>query len=128
LPLGRGPFRSVANIATEPANLQVSKTQREIYVAQYEKAIQIAFKEVREALVQRDTLRQQEVAQAALVEATEATYRLAQARFQVGMDSSLSVLDAQRTSNAAQQGLIALRQVEASNLVTLYKALGGGVR
>lgn len=110
------------------ANLQVSKTQREIYVAQDQKAIQTAFKEVRDALVQRDTLHQQEVAQAALAEATEATCRLAQARFQVGMDSSLSVLDAQRTSNAAQQGLIALRQVEAGNLVTLYKALGGGVR
>jgi len=42
------------------------------------------------------------------------------------MDSSLSVLDAQRTDNAAQQGLIALRQAELGNLVTLYKVLGGG--
>ena len=110
------------------ANLEVSKTQKQIYVAQDQKAIQTAFKEVRDALVQRDTLRQQEEAQAALAEATEATYRLAQARFQAGMDSSLSVLDAQRTANAAQQGLIAVRQAEASSLVTLYKALGGGVR
>ena len=110
------------------ANLEVSKTQREILVAQYEKAIQTAFKEVRDALVQRETLCQQETAQAALAEATEATYRLAKARFQAGMDSSLSVLDAQRTSLAAQQGLIALRQTEAGNLVSLYKALGGGVR
>ena len=73
-----------------------------------------------------ETLRQQEVAQAALTEATGGTYRLAKARFDVGMDSSLSVLDAQRTSNAAQQSLISLRQAELGNLVTLYKVLGGG--
>ena len=118
----------IFDFGTRRANLRVSKTQREILVAQYEKAIQTAFKEVRDALVQRETLRQQEVAQAALTQATGATYRLAKARFDVGLDSSLSVLDAQRTDNAAQQGLIALRQTELSNLVTLYKALGGGTR
>jgi outer membrane protein, multidrug efflux system len=95
-------------------------------VAQYEKAIQTAFKEVSDALTLRETLRQQRVAQATLAEATGATYRLSTARYQVGMDSSLSVLDAQRTSNAAQHGLIALRQAELGNLVTLYKVLGGG--
>jgi multidrug efflux system outer membrane protein len=110
------------------ANLRVSKTQREIYVAQYEKAIQTAFKEVSDALAQRETLRQQRVAQAALAEATGVTYRLVTARYQVGMDSSLSVLDAQRTFNAAQQALIAVRQAELGNLVTLYKVLGGGAK
>ena len=69
-----------------------------------EKAIQTAFKEVSDALTQRETLRQQCVAQAALAEATGATYRLATARYEVGMDSSLSVLDAQRTSIAARAG------------------------
>jgi multidrug efflux system outer membrane protein len=116
----------IFDFGTRQANLRVSKTQREIYVAQYEKAIQTAFKEVRDALAQRETLREQEVAQAALTQATGATYRLAKARFEVGMDSSLSVLDAQRTDNAAQQGLIALRQAELGNLVSLYKVLGGG--
>jgi len=116
----------IFDFGTRRANLRVSKTQREIYVAQYEKAIQTAFKEVSDALTLRETLRQQRVAQAGLAEATGATYRLATARYQVGMDSSLSVLDAQRTSNAAQQGLIALRQAELGNLVTLYKVLGGG--
>ena len=108
------------------ANLKVSKTQYEIEVAQYEKAIQTAFKEVNDALAQRETLRQQRVAQAALAEATAATYRLATKRYEVGVDGSLSVLDAQRTSNAARQGLIAVRQAELANLVTLYKVLGGG--
>ena len=118
----------IFDLGARRAGLQVSKTQREIYVAQYEKAIQTAFKEVRDALALRETLRQQRVAQAALAEATEATYRLATARYEVGMDGSLSVLDAQRTSNAAQQGLIAVRQAELGNLVTLYKVLGGGAK
>jgi multidrug efflux system outer membrane protein len=118
----------IFDFGSRRASLKVSKTQREIYVAQYEKAIQTAFKEVRDALAQRETLRQQGVAQAALTEATGATYRLSKARFDVGMDSSLSVLDAQRTDLAAQQGLISLRQTELGNLVTLYKVLGGGTR
>jgi multidrug efflux system outer membrane protein len=118
----------IFDLGARRAGLQVSKTQREIYVAQYEKAIQTAFKEVRDALALRETLRQQRVAQAALAEATEATYQLATARYEVGMDGSLSVLDAQRTSNAAQQGLIAVRQAELGNLVTLYKVLGGGAK
>ncbi|MDR3670429.1 MAG: efflux transporter outer membrane subunit [Holophaga sp.] len=110
------------------AKLKTSKIEREIYVAQYEKAIQTAFKEVRDALAQRDTLRQQRVAQAALAQASEVTYRLTKARYDVGMDSSLSVLDAQRTSNSAEQTLISLRQQELGNLVTLYKVVGGGTR
>ena len=118
----------IFDFGSRRAKLKTSKTEREIYVAQYEKAIQSAFKEVRDALAQRETLRQQGVAQAALTEATGATYRLSKARFDVGMDSSLSVLDAQRTDNAAQQNLIALHQAELGNLVTLYKVLGGGTR
>jgi multidrug efflux system outer membrane protein len=118
----------IFDFGSRRASLKVSRTQREIAVAQYEKAIQTAFKEVRDALAQRETLDRQEQAQTALTQATEATYRLARARFDVGMDSSLSVLDAQRTDNSAQQGLIALRQAKLGNLVTLYKVLGGGAR
>jgi multidrug efflux system outer membrane protein len=118
----------IFDFGSRRASLRVSETQREIFVAQYEKAIQTAFKEVRDALAQRETLRQQALAQAALAQAAEATYRLAKARFDVGMDGSLSVLDAQRTFNSAQQGLIALRQAELGNWVTLYKVLGGGTQ
>jgi multidrug efflux system outer membrane protein len=108
------------------ARLAVSKIDREIALAQYEKAIQAGYKEVGDALVQRDTLRQQRQAQEALAQATGASFRLATARFQAGLDSSLAVLDAQRADNAARQGLIALRRAELGNLVALYKALGGG--
>ena len=108
------------------ASLKASKVDREIALAQYEKAIQTGYKEVGDALVQRDTLRQQRQAQEALVQATAAAFRLATARFEAGLDSSLGVLDAQRSDNAAHQGLIALRRAELGNLVALYKVLGGG--
>jgi multidrug efflux system outer membrane protein len=110
------------------ANLKVSKVDREIYLAQYDKAIQSAFKEVSDAITDRDAIREQRVAQETLTQALAATYKLAQARFKAGLDGSLSELDAQRSFFAAEQNLIALRQSELNNLVTLYKVLGGGTR
>jgi outer membrane protein, multidrug efflux system len=108
------------------ANLQVAQADRDLALARYEKAIQSAFREVADALAQRATLAEQFSAQQALVEATSETHRLAQARFERGVDDYLQVLFAQRTLYAAQQGLIALRLARDANLVTLYKALGGG--
>jgi multidrug efflux system outer membrane protein len=64
--------------------------------------------------------------QQALVKASEETRRLANARYEKGIDGYLSVLDAQRSLYAAQQGLIATRLARQSTLVTLYKVLGGG--
>lgn len=108
------------------ANLEVSKTQRDIALAQYELAIQSAFREVADALAARGTFDEQLAAQQALVDATGETYRLSQARYRSGVDSYLAVLDAQRSLYAAQQSLITLRLSRSANLVTLYKVLGGG--
>lgn len=108
------------------ANLEVAQVVRDAAVAEYEKAIQVAFREVSDALTLRGRLLEQERAQQALVESLEATYKLADARYKGGIDSYLSVLVAQRSLYAAQQGLIGLRQARLSNVVTLYKALGGG--
>ena len=108
------------------ANLQASRIEREIAVARYEKSIQAAFREVADALAQRATLAEQFAAQQALVEALTDAQRLAQARFDRGVDSYLQVLDAQRALYAAQQGLVTLRLARDANLVTVYKALGGG--
>jgi len=66
------------------------------------------------------------VAQQSLVEATAGSYRLSDLRYKNGIDSYLSVLDAQRSLYSAQQGLIAVRLSRLTNLVTLYKVLGGG--
>lgn len=108
------------------ANLEVTKTQRDIALAQYELAIQSAFREVADALAARGTFDEQLAAQQALVDATGETYRLSQARYRSGVDSYLAVLDAQRSLYAAQQSLITLRLSRSANLVTLYKVLGGG--
>jgi outer membrane protein, multidrug efflux system len=104
----------------------VTKVDREISLAQYEKAIQTAFREVADALAVRGTVNQQIAAQQSLVEAIAETYRLSLARHLKGIESYLSVLDAQRSLLGAQQGLIVLRLARLANRVTIYKVLGGG--
>jgi multidrug efflux system outer membrane protein len=110
------------------ANLKLAKTQRDVAVAQYEEAIQTAFRETADALAQRGTAVQQIEAQEALVEAATASLKLSQARYERGVDTYLTLLDAQRTLFTAQQTLISARLTRESNLVTLYRVLGGGVR
>jgi len=108
------------------ANLDVSTVQRDINVAQYEKAIQSAFREVADALAERATLAEQLDARRRLVEATAAGFRLSEARYKGGVDSYLGLLDAQRALYGAELDLIGVRLSEAVNRVALYKALGGG--
>nr|WP_315236994.1 AdeC/AdeK/OprM family multidrug efflux complex outer membrane factor [uncultured Albidiferax sp.] len=108
------------------ANLDYATIGRDINVATYEKTIQTAFREVADALAQRDTLGAQLEAQQSLVGTTAESFQLSDARFQKGVDSYLSVLDAQRSLYSAQQTLIATRLSRVSNAVTLYKVLGGG--
>ncbi len=108
------------------ANLKGATAERDIYLAQYEKAIQSGFREVADALARKGTVGDQMTAQESLVKASAGTYRLADARYTKGVDSYLTVLDAQRSLYAAQQGLIAIRLARLSNMVILYKVLGGG--
>ncbi|NPV04369.1 MAG: efflux transporter outer membrane subunit [Syntrophaceae bacterium] len=108
------------------AAYDVTKVDREIALARYERAIQAGFREVADALAQRATLGEQLEAQRSLVEASEVSYRLSDARYKRGIDSYLRVLDAQRSLYGARQGLIAVRLARLANLVTLYKVLGGG--
>ena len=104
----------------------VTKVEREISVAQYEKTIQTAFREVADALAVRGSVNRRISAQESLVGAVAETYRLAGLRYSRGIDSYLSVLDAQRTLFSAQQGLIALRLIQITNRIALYQVLGGG--
>jgi len=108
------------------AALKVAEADRDLAVAEYEKTIQTAFREVSDALTLRGRLLEQQEAQQALVNALQETYRLAEARYKAGIDSYLSVLVAQRALYGAQQGLLSLRLARLANLVTLYKVLGGG--
>ena len=97
-------------------------------MAQYEKAIQVAFREVADALAVRATVRDRVVAQQRLVAAASDTQRLTQARYDRGVDSYLNQLDAERTLYAARQSLLAAQLAEALNRVELYKTLGGGTK
>jgi len=116
-------FAGGANLA----NLDAAHLSRDTNVAQYEKAIQTAFREVQDGLVARGTLNDQMAAQQALVTASAEAYRLADMRFRGGVDTYLTALDAQRTLYGAQQTLQQVRLTRLQNLVTLYKALGGGL-
>jgi multidrug efflux system outer membrane protein len=108
------------------ANLKVAEVDRDIAVAQYDKTIQSAFREVADALAQRGTIDDQLSAQQSLTDATSESYRLSRARYEKGIDSYLTVLDSQRSLYGAQQNLISTRLSRLTNLVTLYKVLGGG--
>jgi multidrug efflux system outer membrane protein len=115
-------FSGGANVA----GLDLAKVQKNTYIAQYQKVIQAAFEETANALVARKYLDRQLSAQQALVQSTQRNYQLADLRFRQGIDSYLNVLDAQRSLFSAQQGLVAVRVARLQNLITLYKALGGG--
>jgi len=108
------------------ANLEVAKVNRDIAIAQYEKAIQTAFREVSDSLAGRATLGEQLRAQAAQTNAAQVTFRLADLRYRNGASSYLDVLDAQRALFVAQQATVQVQALQAQNLVTLYKVLGGG--
>ena len=108
------------------ANLDVAKVNRDIAVAQYEKAIQTAFREVSDSLAGRATLNEQLRAQTAQTNAAQISFNLADLRYRNGAASYLDVLDAQRSLFTAQQGLVQVQALQAQNLMTLYKVLGGG--
>jgi multidrug efflux system outer membrane protein len=108
------------------AGLDASYVERDLAVAEYEKAIQTAFAEVSDALVLRETLTDRQEAQESLVEALREAHRLSRARYDVGMEGYLTVLVAERSLYSARQGLVAARLADELNRVTLFKVLGGG--
>ena len=113
---------------TRQANIRISETDQQIALSDYEKSIQSAFREVNDALAVRQNIGDRLAAQRRLVDATNTTYRLSNARFRAGIDSYLTVLDAQRASYAAEQGLLLLEQANMNNQVEVYKTLGGGIK
>lgn len=108
------------------AGLEVAEVSRDIAVAQYERAIQTAFREVADALAGRATLADQLQAQQDQVNAEAERLRLADLRYRNGVASFLDVLDAQRSLFGAQQALALTRLALQQNRVALYAALGGG--
>ena len=124
---------SVAPSATLPifdgganlGNLRYSRAQRDLAVANYQRAIQAAFRDVADALARRATIDRQLAAAARLDAAARDSLFLANARYRGGVDPYLSLLDAQRTAYGAARTLTSTRLAKAQNLVTLYQSLGG---
>ena len=108
-------------------NLDYARASQQVAVSTYERAIQTAFREVADALAQRGTIGEQVAAQSARANAAQVAARLSEARYRAGVDSFLVSLDAQRVSYAAEQQLVTTRLNSASNLVELYRSLGGGI-
>ncbi len=119
-------FLPLFDAGRNQAGLDVSKATRDIAVAQYEKAIQTAFREVADALAGRATLGVQLTAQQAQSTAEAARFKLSDLRYQNGIANQLELLDAQRALFAAQQAVVQTRLLQLQNQVTLYKTLGGG--
>ena len=116
----------IFDMGRNQANLEAARAAREIAVAQYEKAIQTAFREVADALAGRATLADQLSALQAQAVAERDRFRLADLRYRNGIANYLDLLDAQRSLFAIEQSLAQVRLAQRANEVQLYKALGGG--
>jgi len=108
-------------------NLDVARAQQQAAVSTYEKTVQTAFREVADALAQRGTIDEQIAAQTARVEAANVALKISDARYRTGVESFLTTLDSQRTAYSAQQLLVTTRLNRESNMVELYRSLGGGL-
>lgn len=116
----------IFNGGRNAANLESATAAQKIALAEYEKAIQTAFREVADQLAARGTYGDQLAAQVSLVDAAHSVYQIARTRYDQGASDYLSVLDALRELYSAQQAEITVEQERLSNLVNLYKVLGGG--
>jgi multidrug efflux system outer membrane protein len=116
----------IFSMGTAWNELQAVKAANRIEVANYQKTIQTAFKEVADSLAVRDTVQTQLSANQITATALQQNYELTQARFDNGVASSLDVLAAQQNLYNAQQNLIISQYSRLFNLINLYQALGGG--
>ncbi len=118
--------QTIFDAGRNEAGLRSANAGREIALAQYEKAIQSAFREVADALAGNATLGDQLQAQRNVATAEARRFMLSDLRYKNGVASYLDLLDAQRSLFAAQQALVQTRLAQLQNQVLLYKALGGG--
>jgi multidrug efflux system outer membrane protein len=116
----------IFNAGANQAQLDVAKLQKDIGIAQYEKSIQTAFREVADGLAARGTYDDQLAALQRFTDAEQRRLELANMRYKNGVDSYLNVLTAQTDFYNAQQALVSARLNRLSNLVDLYRSLGGG--
>ncbi|MEQ1814084.1 MAG: TolC family protein, partial [Candidatus Nitrotoga sp.] len=107
------------------ANVNLAEARKVIAIAEYEKTIQLAFREVADLLNASETLTRQLTAQTANAAAQKQRLRLVEARFSAGVANYLEVLDAQREAYSAEQGEVQVRRSWLSVATQLFKALAG---
>jgi len=108
------------------ADLDAAKVSTRIDVANYQKAIQTAFREVADALVANSSYAEEIKEQTALITTQQRRYDLSNLRYRQGDDTYLNVLSAQQDLYSAQQGQIQAQYNKLASQISLYKALGGG--
>jgi multidrug efflux system outer membrane protein len=90
--------------------------------------VQNAFADVANALARRGTIDEQLAAQRAYVASADKAATITRSRYDTGVDTYLAELDAARTAYTARQALVGVRLARATNMVTLYEVLGGGLK
>ncbi|MBV34749.1 MAG: transporter [Rickettsiales bacterium] len=108
------------------ANLDIAKAQQQRLIAEYEKAVQQAFSEVYQLMSNRTTYDSELEANRSLVKAQAKRLQLAEAKYKAGLASYLEVLNAQQDKFSAEQALLETERAQLANVISLYKALGGG--
>lgn len=108
-------------------NLAYAKATRDVAVASYEKSIQVAFREVADALARRGTIDDKLKAQESYLANAQKAADITRSLYRNGINTFLEPLDADRTAYAARQALVSARLARATNMVTLYEVLGGGI-
>jgi multidrug efflux system outer membrane protein len=109
------------------ANVDIAHARKVIAVAEYEKTIQQAFREVADLLSAREKVEEQLAAQTANAQVQNQRLQLVEARYQAGIANHLEVLDAQREAFAAEQGAAQVKRLSLGVATQLYKALAGGL-
>jgi outer membrane protein, multidrug efflux system len=116
----------IFNAGRIKSNVRLATAQQQIALIQYERAIQTAFREVSDALIQYQKEREIRAQQELLVSTLQDRSRMSHVRYEGGIDTLLNALDADRDLFAAELGLAQTRRNELLSLVQLYRALGGG--
>ncbi|KQM97049.1 transporter [Sphingobium sp. Leaf26] len=123
-----GATLPIFDFGRNKGNLRYAKATYDAMLATYEKSVQTGFREVADALARRGTMTQQVEAQMSQRDSARVAYTLSNARFRAGVDSFLTTLDSQRSLYSAEQSLVATRLTRATNMVELYRAMGGGLK
>jgi multidrug efflux system outer membrane protein len=109
-----------------PSQVEFAEAQQRSALAQYEKAIQSAFRDISDALIQYQKIREIRAYRESLVASLQDRKRLAYMRFRGGVDTMLNALNSDQDLFVAELNLVQARRDELLSLVQIYKALGGG--